>query len=236
MAKILAIESASLTASVAIADGEKLIAEYTLNDKKTHSQTLLPMIDEMISRTDTDKHSIDAIAISKGPGSFTGLRIGSATAKGLGQALGIPLIPVPTLDGMAYGLYGCAGLICPIMDARRNQVYTGIYRNQGAFQAVMEQCALDIGALLEKLNGLGEPVIFLGDGVPVQRERIQEELTVPVSFAPVHLNRQKAGAVAVLGAVYYEKGIVQTAAEHAPEYLRMSQAERELREKGVSLP
>ncbi len=236
MAKILAIESASLTASVAIADGEKLIAEYTLNDKKTHSQTLLPMIDEMISRTDTDKHSIDAIAISKGPGSFTGLRIGSATAKGLGQALGIPLIPVPTLDGMAYGLYGCAGLICPIMDARRNQVYTGIYRNQGAFQVVMEQCALDIGALLEKLNGLGEPVIFLGDGVPVQRERIQEELTVPVSFAPVHLNRQKAGAVAVLGAVYYEKGIVQTAAEHAPEYLRMSQAERELREKGVSLP
>ena len=190
----------------------------------------------MISRRDSDKHPIDGIAISKGPGSFTGLRIGSATAKGLGQALGIPLIPVPTLDGMAYGLYGCAGLICPIMDARRNQVYTGIYRNQGAFQVVMEQCALDIGALLEKLNGLGEPVIFLGDGVPVQRERIQEELTVPVSFAPVHLNRQKAGAVAVLGAVYYEKGIVQTAAEHAPEYLRMSQAERELREKGVSMP
>ena len=236
MAKILGIESASLTASVALAEGNTLIAEYTLNDKKTHSQTLLPMIDEIVSRTDTDKGSIDAVAISKGPGSFTGLRIGSATAKGLGQALNIPLIPVPTLDAMAYGLYGCAGLICPMMDARRNQVYTGIYRNEGEFQVVLEQCPLDIHDLLDRLNQLGQPVIFLGDGVPVQKERIREELKVPCSFAPAHLSRQKAGAVAVLGAVYYEKGITQTAAEHAPEYLRMSQAEREMKEKGVSLP
>ena len=101
---------------------------------------------------------------------------------------------------------------------------------------VLEQCPLDIHDLLDRLNQLGQPVIFLGDGVPVQKERIREELKVPCSFAPAHLSRQKAGAVAVLGAVYYEKGITQTAAEHAPEYLRMSQAGREMKEKGVSLP
>lgn len=236
MAKILGIESASLVASVAIADGDTLVAEYTLNYKKTHSQTLLPMIDEIIRMTETRKASIDAIAVSAGPGSFTGLRIGSATAKGLGQALGKPLVAVPTLEAMAYGIYGTQALICPMLDARRNQVYTGIYRNEIQFQTVKNQCALEIGQLLEELNQMQEPVIFLGDGVPVQADRIRADLNVPWSVAPAHLNHQKAGAVAVLGTLYYARGEIQTAAEHAPDYLRMSQAERELREKGVCLP
>ena len=237
MAKILGIESASLTASAAIVDGDMLLAEYTINYKKTHSQTLLPMIDEIITMTETEKQSIDAIAISAGPGSFTGLRIGSATAKGLGQALDKPLVAVPTTEAMAYGLFGVRGLICPVMDARRDQVYTGIYRNDGAFQVVRQSCAIAMEALLKILNEMGEPVIFLGDGVPVQRERIEAEAGFPYLFAPAHLSRQKAGAVAALGAVYYERGQVQTAARHAPEYLRVSQAERELKEKrGISLP
>lgn len=237
MAKILGIESASLTASVAIVDGDMLLAEYTVNYKKTHSQTLLPMIDEIIAMTETDKQSIEAIAVSAGPGSFTGLRIGSATAKGIGQALGKPLVAVPTPDAMAYQIYGSRSLVCPLMDARRNQVYTGIYRNETEFQAVKKSCAIAMDELLEELNAMGEPVIFLGDGVPVQAQRIQAAARFPYSFAPVHLNRQKAGAVAVLGAVYFGRGQVQTAAEHAPEYLRVSQAERELKEKkGISLP
>ncbi len=237
MAKILGIESASLTASVAIAEGDILLAEYTVNYKKTHSQTLLPMIDEIITMTETDKQSIDAIAVSGGPGSFTGLRIGSATAKGLGQALGKPLVAVPTLDAMAYHIFGSRSLVCPLMDARRNQVYTGIYRNETEFLVIKKSCAIAMEELLEELNAMGEPVIFLGDGVPVQAERIQASAKVPYFFAPAHLNRQKAGAVAVLGAAYFERGQVQTAAEHAPEYLRVSQAERELKEKkGISLP
>lgn len=237
MAKILGIESASLTASVAIVDGDMLLAEYTVNYKKTHSQTLLPMIDEIVTMTETDKQSIDAIAISGGPGSFTGLRIGSATAKGLGQALGKPLVAVPTLDAMAYQIFGARSLICPLMDARRNQVYTGIYRNETVFQVVKPSCAVAMEELLEELNAMGEPVIFLGDGVPVQAERIRAAARFPFSFAPAHLSRQKAGAVAVLGGIYFERGQVQTAAEHAPEYLRVSQAERELKEKkGISLP
>ena len=144
---------------------------------------------------------------------------------------------VPTLDAMAYHIFGSRSLVCPLMDARRNQVYTGIYRNETEFLVIKKSCAIAMEELLEELNAMGEPVIFLGDGVPVQAERIQASAKVPYFFAPAHLNRQKAGAVAVLGAAYFERGQVQTAAEHAPEYLRVSQAERELKEKkGISLP
>ena len=122
--RILGIESSSLVASVALVTDDVLTAEYTMNFKKTHSQTLLPMLDEIANMLELDLNTIDAIAVAAGPGSFTGLRIGSATGKGLGLALKKPLIHIPTVDAMAYNLYGCPDLICPIMDARRNQVYT----------------------------------------------------------------------------------------------------------------
>ena len=126
--KILGLDSSGIVASVAIVEDDVLIAEYTVNYKKTHSQTLLPMLDEIAKMTELDLNSIDAIVVAAGPGSFTGLRIGSATAKGLGLALKKPLIAIPTVEGLAYNLYDISGLICPIMDARRKQVYTGIYR------------------------------------------------------------------------------------------------------------
>ncbi|MBQ5869697.1 MAG: tRNA (adenosine(37)-N6)-threonylcarbamoyltransferase complex dimerization subunit type 1 TsaB [Lachnospiraceae bacterium] len=229
--RILAIESSSLVASVAIVEDGVTLAEYTANFKMTHSQTLLPMIDSMVSLFGIDLSTIDAIAVSGGPGSFTGLRIGSATAKGLGLALDKPLIHVPTLDGTAYNLYGAKGLICPIMDARRNQVYTGIYRFEQEFEVVMEQDAMDMGELIEKLNGMGERVIFLGDGVPVHEKKIRELMTVPFDLAPAHMNRQRAASVAALGAVYFAEGKSETAAEHGPDYLRKSQAEREREER-----
>ena len=225
--KILGIESSSLVASAAIVTDDILTAEYTVNFKKTHSKTLLPMIDEIVRMTETELETIDAIAVSGGPGSFTGLRIGSATAKGLGLALKKPLIHIPTVDAMAWNLWGARGLVCPIMDAKRNQVYTGIYRMENGLEAVKEQCAMDMGALAEELNRLGEPVIFLGDGVPVYKEIIEECVKVPVAFAPAHLNRQRAAAVAALGAIYFAEGKTETAAEHGPDYLRKSQAERE---------
>ena len=125
--KVLGIESASMVASAAIVEDGNLIAEYTVNHKKTHSQTLLPMIDEIVRMTETNLSELDGIAVSAGPGSFTGLRIGSATAKGLGLALGKPLLHISTLEAMAWQLWGCDGLVCPIMDARRGQVYGGAY-------------------------------------------------------------------------------------------------------------
>ena len=125
--KILGIESSSLVASAAVVSDGILTAEYTVNFKKTHSQTLLPMIHEIVNMLEMDLRSLDAIAVAGGPGSFTGLRIGGATAKGLGLALKKPLVHVPTVEAMAYNLWGSSALVCPIMDARRNQVYTGLY-------------------------------------------------------------------------------------------------------------
>lgn len=228
--KILAIESSSLVASAAVVEDDVVTAEYTVNFKKTHSQTLLPMIDEIISMIGLDVNTIDGIAVSGGPGSFTGLRIGSATAKGLGLALNKPLIHVPTLDAMAWNLYGVSGIICPIMDARRNQVYTGLYRFEKEFQVEMESCSMDIHELICHLNELGERVFFLGDGVPVYKKVVEEEMTAPWDFVPAQSNRQRAASVAALGSRYFAEGKVETAAEHAPDYLRKAQAERELEE------
>ena len=230
--RILGIESSSLVASTAIYEDGITMAEYTVDFKMTHSQTLLPMIDEMVKLVGIDLNTIDAIAVSGGPGSFTGLRIGSATAKGLGLALNKPLIHIPTLDATAYNLFGASGLICPIMDARRKQVYTGIYRYEDhRLMTVKDQMAVGIEELLSMLNEMGEAVTFLGDGVPVFKDIIADKLTVPFSFAPAHLSRQRAGAVGALGVLYYKEGRTETAAEHKPDYLRVSQAERERAQK-----
>ena len=230
--KILGLDSSGIVASVAIVEDDVLIAEYTVNYKKTHSQTLLPMLDEIAKMTELDLNSIDAIAVAAGPGSFTGLRIGSATAKGLGLALKKPLIAIPTVEGLAYNLYDISGLICPIMDARRKQVYTGIYRfTDHQLKVVEDQMAVPMETVIEKLNQYGEAVTFLGDGVPVFHELIAEKMTVPYSFAPAHVNKQRAAAVAALGEIYYRQGKTETAMEHVPDYLRVSQAERERAER-----
>lgn len=232
MSKILGIESSSLVASVAILDGDTITAEYTVNHKKTHSQTLLPMLDEIVRMTEQNLEDLDAIAVSGGPGSFTGLRIGSATVKGLGLVLDKPVIPVPTLEGLAYQLAEADGFICPVMDARRNQVYTGVYEmREGELVSVIDQCAMDIHDLLKELAKYPVKIHFLGDGVPVYEEIIREEIVNEYQFAPCHLSRQRAAAVAALGERYYHQGRIETAAEHRPVYLRKSQAEREREEK-----
>lgn len=239
--RILALDSSGLVASLAVLESvqetadERTIAEYTVNYKKTHSQTLLPMLDEVSKMIELDLAAIDAIAVAAGPGSFTGLRIGSATAKGLGLALSKPLISIPTLEGLAYNLCGVDGLVCPIMDARRGQVYTGIYRvgrGAGELEVVEGQMAAGIEELAEKLRSYGEAVTFLGDGVPVFREVLKELLKeCDICFAPANMNRQRAASIGALAFRYYEAGKTETAAEHQPDYLRVSQAERERKEK-----
>ena len=234
--KVLALDSSGMTASVAIIEDDLIRAEYTVDYKKTHSQTVLPMLDEIVNMTESNLKDVDAVAVAAGPGSFTGLRIGAATAKGLGLALNVPLIHVPTTAGMAYNLYGYRDWICPIMDARRNQVYTGIYTfvpqgGQEVFRTVYEQKAMSVEDLIIYLNQSGHPVIFLGDGVPVQKERLEESLEIPHFYAPAHLNRQRAAAVATLGMLYYKEGRLERAADFKPDYLRVSQAERERAER-----
>ena len=230
--KILAIDSSGLVATVAVLEDEELIAEYTINYKKTHSETLLPMLDEIKQMTELDLASIDAIAVAKGPGSFTGLRIGSATVKGLAYALNVPVVSVPTVDALSMNLWGSCRLICPIMDARREQVYTGLYEFvNDEHYVLMGQAAMGVSELCEKLNEIGRAVILLGDGVPVYKEQIDSLLKVEHSYAPANMNRQHASALGVMAFEYVKKGLTETADEHKPEYLRLSQAERERMEK-----
>lgn len=251
--KILALDSSGLVASAAITEDDNLIAEYTIQYKKTHSQTLLPMLEEIRRMVELDMSEVDAIAVAAGPGSFTGLRIGSATAKGLAFSIKKPVIPVPTLEGLAFQMYGTDALVCPIMDARRSQVYTGLYEfvdrsskspdcpeekketlpgaetleNGYHMRVVEEQCAVAFDEIAEKINRIDRTVIFVGDGIPVFRERMAEILRVPYILAPAHRNRQSAACIAALGRIYYEQGKAVRGEEHVPEYLRLSQAERE---------
>ena len=230
--KILGIDSSGLVASVAVVEDDVLIGEYTTNYKKTHSQTLLPMLEELKQMIDLDLATIDAIAVAGGPGSFTGLRIGSATAKGLGLALNKPIVSVPTVEVLAYNLWGCEGDVCVLMDARRNQVYTGIYRfAHGKMETVTPQCAVDLMEIIAQVNEHGRPVTFLGDGVPVFAEQLAQHCRVAYDFAPAHMNRQRAASLCALAELYYQEGRIQSADEHRPDYLRLSQAERERLER-----
>ena len=259
--KILAIESSALVASAAIVEDDLLKAEFTVNNKLTHSETLLPMLESMTKISGISLEDIDAIAVSAGPGSFTGLRIGAATAKGLALASDLPVIRVSTLQAMAYSLSMISDdIICPVMDARRGQVYSAAYRS-GAI--LLEEEARDIHALTEALNSLPEEdrsFLFLGDGVPVHSETLAGELDGDVNFAPAGLNRQRAADVALLGSVLYTKWLqknglsadevrqrgadaidrfddtVMNSDDFAPEYLRKSQAERELEDGTLEDP
>ena len=231
--RILGIDSSGLVASVAVTDDDVLLGEFTTDYKKTHSTTLMPMLDELIKMLGIDIKTIDAIATAAGPGSFTGLRIGAATVKGLAYALKVSVIAVPTVDAIAYNLYGSKRLICPLMDARRQQAYSGLYRfdETNEFVVKKEQEPEAIKDIIDRINIADEPVTFLGDGVPVFKDYIEKNATVDYDFAPAFCSRQRAGAVASLGKKYFDREFYTSAEEFRPVYLRKSQAEREREEK-----
>ena len=200
------------------------------------------MIADMLAMAEVDKKELTAIAVAAGPGSFTGLRIGASTAKGMAQALDIPIVPVSTLEGLAYGLQGVETLVCPIMDARRSQAYYGIYEVDGVKPvSLVPEAAEPIEVILEQLFGYQRPVIFLGDGVPVFREWIEKffrekgvaEPDRMVRFASDAVRYQRASSIAALGRIFLEEDehAALPASEFAPVYLRQSQAERERAEK-----
>ncbi len=241
--KILAIESSGAQASAAILQDGKVLAYEEGPFKVTHSETLMPLVARTFAVAGVNKEDIDAIAVSGGPGSFTGLRIGSATAKGLGMALHKPLIHVPTLHAMAYNFLGSGNIIVPIMDARRDQVYTGVFTfvirpdQMIDFSIFKDSSAMSITELMEYLNDLisldGNPplVVFLGDGVEKYEQTIDELADFNYALAPDELNLQRADSVGLVGMIYYFEGMVTDPDEEAPDYLRLSQAEREAKEK-----
>ena len=232
--KILGIDTSGLVGAVAIADGDMLVSQFSVQYKTTHSEILMPMLEDISKKIHLDLSSIDALAVTKGPGSFTGLRIGSATAKGLALALDKPIIPIPTVDAIAYNLYGVEKIICPMMDAKRKQVYTGLYtfvpntpegkslERSFDMQVIHEQFATSIEDITSRINEIGKPVVLLGDGVPAYHDEIEELLKVPFSIAPMHQNRQSAEALVALAMQYAKEGRMVSADEFAPDYLRLS--------------
>lgn len=244
--KVLGIETSGPIASVAIVDESKLLGIKMGDFKVTHSQTLMPLLDELLKETKVKLEDLDAIAVSGGPGSFTGLRIGSATAKGLALALDKPLVHVPTLHAMAYNLLipeaiGC--IIVPMIDARNKNVFCGIFNfiirpdNTVDFDIFKDSTAMSIDELLEELetltslDGNPPPVVFLGDAAEIYEDYIDEHVTFNYGIAMEEAMLQRADTVALVGQLKYRLGLTVDADSEAPEYLRASQAERERAEK-----
>jgi len=230
--KVLAIDTSSVVATAAIMDDEKLVCEYVLNHKKTHSQKIMTMIEEMLSSSELNIEDIDVFAVASGPGSFTGLRIGAATIKGLAHAVNKPVVGVSTLDGLAFNLPFCKYLICPIMDARREQVYNALYKwVDNTFYIIEDYRALALEQLIEELKARNEKVMFTGDGVPVFKEKLMSELGELCEFAPLSCRLQRASAIAELALQRAKEGQVESYLTFKPFYLRKSQAEREYEKK-----
>ena len=223
--KILAIDTSALTATAAILSEDRLIGEISTTTKLTHSQTIMPMIDELLKKVSIDITDIDLFACSEGPGSFTGLRIGIGTIKGLAYGLGKPVVGVSTLEALAHNIDVTDLVICPIMDARRGQVYNGLYKyNDGRLTCIEEPRALSIEELCQELT---ERTIFVSDGVNVHKEKIKELLGNKAVFASPQNLLQRAGSV-VYAALKKE---AVSAEDLTAVYLRKPQAEREREER-----
>lgn len=226
--RILAVDTSSNVASAAIVDDNKLVCESVLNNKLTHSQTLLPMIDDVFKKSELTPSDIDIFAVSNGPGSFTGLRIGVTTIKGLAHAVEKPVCGVNTLEALAYNLPFCPHIIAPIMDARREQVYNAFYKwEDGILKEVAKPRAICLDDCLKELEELGEKVVFLGDGVAVFRDKIKDTLKEQALFAPQLACTGRAACVAEAAK---NKETINYG-ELSPVYLRKSQAEREAEER-----
>ena len=225
--KILALDSTALTASVALCEDMRPIAEFTVNNGHTHSETLLPMIASMLKLYGCTTDEIDIFAASKGPGSFTGVRIGAATVKGLAFDSGKVCIGVFSLRALARNLEGFDGIICPVMNARRGQVYNALFDSDG--KRLCEDRALSVTELADELASCEKTVYLCGDGTDMTFAAFEGK--VKAVKAPERLRLQSAYSVAACAYDDYMGGVRTTDIELVPSYLRLSQAERERLER-----
>ena len=228
---ILAFETSAKACSVAIHDGQKLLAESYQNTGLTHSQTLMVMAEDMLKAAGKSMADVSAVAVAEGPGSFTGVRIGVAAAKGLAWGAELPCYGVSTLESMALTLGIWQGYVCPVMDARRSQVYNALfYVNCGVMERVCEDRAIALSDLAEELKTLEGPIFLVGDGSSLTYSTLKD--TVPALIMPAeHRMHQRASGVALAAAKKIAAGDTGDAASMVPNYLRLSQAERERMEK-----
>ena len=228
--KILAIDTSTSAASAALVKDGNLCCEYILNDGKKHSEKLINLIDMVIKSYGLSLGDIDIFACSTGPGSFTGLRVGASAIKGMAQALNKPIVGVPTLDGLAFNLWGYEGYICPILDAQRNMVYSSLYTfKNGYLKKLEDYYAIEISDLIRR-HSTDKDLVFLGDGLSLFKDKLKESLD-RVFFAPSGFNYPRASSVASLAAISYKKGEIWNYNDLRIHYIRRSQAEVEYDKK-----
>lgn len=216
---ILAIDTATLVSSVAIATPETLVAELTIQTRKTHSERLMPHIASLLKMAEITQTSLKAVAVSIGPGSFTGLRIGLATAKALTYALNIPLIGVPTLAALAFSCPVPGVILAPMLDAQKGNVYLGLYEwREDAVYEVQPPQVMAFAAAQAELGELDKPALMLGEAAVMHKADI-------VHPVPPHVIMPRAGSVAVMAQVMYDQGIRHDVATLEPLYIRRSEAE-----------
>lgn len=229
--KILAIDTSATAASAALCDENKIIGEFFINTKLTHSRTLMPMVESLLANTNVQTSDITAVAVNCGPGSFTGVRIGVAAAKGLAFADDLPCIEVSTLESLAYNVQSANGIICPVMDARCSQVYNALFKCDGVKpERLCEDRALSIAELSDELKGYNERIILVGDGAELC-DNTMKELLPNVELAPMTVRFQRASSTALIALEKFNNNEVLSAAEIMPMYLRLPQAQRELKKK-----
>ena len=227
---VFGIDTCCMAATAALVAEDRLVAQTVQNNKKTHSQRIMPMIEQMLYQAEIELSDIDCFAAAAGPGSFTGVRIGVATVKALAHAAGKPCVAVSTLQALANNVACFDGIICPIMDARRNQVYNALFKGE-SMKRITEDRAISIDDLLSELKETEGKIIFNGDGVAVFADKIKEELGERAVFARRMQMMNLAASVAEIGCDMLERGETIEYTELSPQYLRLSQAERERLEK-----
>jgi len=229
---VLGIEASTPVAATAVATEGKILAERMVNNKRTHSVNLLPMVRDVLADAGIDKHKLDGIAVTTGPGSFTGLRIGMSTAKSLAMVLNLPVAGVPTLESLAYPLSGQSGLLCPVLNARKNELYVALYRSNGRKMAnLLPAFAAGIKELASILENYDEHITFLGDGLEEYRPELTELLGKQSRFAPECAVFPRGAAVAELGLQLIKSGAGSDPMTLLPHYIRESEAEIKWRER-----
>lgn len=228
MMNILGIDASGIAGSIAYMKDARLVGEYYICDKLTHSETIMPMMEHIKNLIGIQLNEVDAVAVTSGPGSFTGLRIGVTTAKALALALNKPIIGIPTLDVIAHNMTHTEKVICPIMDARRNQVYTSLYKwEKSRLKRLMDYSALPIDQYLNELAEAYDQIVFLGDGVWFYKDQIEKKLGKKAEFAASWCNLQRASVLTAIAQGAYGEGKAMDPSAFVPMYLRKSQAERE---------
>ncbi len=234
MIHVLGIDSSSIVATIAVLNEEKLLSEYIVNNKKTHSEKMMVVLKQVLEDSGITANDIDVVAVAKGPGSFTGIRIGMACAQGIAHALNKPMAGVNTLDGLAYNLMGSKDLLCPMMNAQRQEVYTSLYRFEGdELKRLWDYKLIKVNTLLEELITLGEKVVVLGDGLPLLKKSLRNDSSQTVkNIVPAHpvFSMPRASSIAAAGLQKYIRGDAKDCFSIKPFYIRKSSAEEKWEE------